>query len=264
VSGPGGLMAWILHKPLLIHEQNAIAGLTNRLLARIATKTMQAFPLALQESTKPLLVGNPVRVAIAALPSPVERFAKRTGALRLLVLGGSLGAQSLNQIIPAAMRVVPSTVRPEIWHQAGERLIDEARDCYRSADVDARVEPFIDDMAAAYGWADLVLCRAGALTIAELSAVGVAALLVPYPYAVDDHQAHNAAYLVDAGAALMVRQDELSKEKLASLWQGLYLQHNDTPGVRTHLLGMAVKGRELAKCDAAEQVANLCMEVAHA
>jgi len=264
VAGPGGLMTWILHKPLVIHEQNAIAGLTNRLLARIATKAMQAFPKALQERANPQLVGNPVREAIAALPAPEVRFEKRTGALRLLVLGGSLGAQSLNQTIPAAMNIIPEAGRPEIWHQAGGRLIDEARECYRSTDVDARVEPFIDDMAEAYGWADLVLCRAGALTISELSAAGVAALLVPYPYAVDDHQAHNAAYLVDAGAALMVRQDELSADKLASIWQGLYQQHDGASGIRTHLLGMAVKGRELAKCDAAKQVADVCMEVAHA
>ncbi|VAW89158.1 UDP-N-acetylglucosamine--N-acetylmuramyl-(pentapeptide) pyrophosphoryl-undecaprenol N-acetylglucosamine transferase [hydrothermal vent metagenome] len=264
VAGPGGLMTWILHKPLVIHEQNAIAGLTNRLLARIATKAMQAFPNALQKKTNPQLVGNPVRQAIAALPIPELRFEKRTGALRLLVLGGSLGAQSLNQVIPAAMNIIPEAELPEIWHQAGERLIDEARDCYQNAAIDARIEPFIDDMAVAYGWADLVLCRAGALTIAELSAAGVAALLVPYPYAVDDHQAHNAAYLVDAGAALLVRQDELGAEKLALLWQGLYQQYGDVAGVRMHLLGMATKGRKLAKCDAAKQVADVCMEVAHA
>jgi len=264
VAGPGGLMTWILHKPLVIHEQNAIAGLTNRLLACIATKTMQAFPAALQQKTDPQLVGNPVREAIAALPVPEVRFEKRTGALRLLVLGGSLGAQSLNQTIPAAMAVISENERPEIWHQAGERLIEEARDCYQNADIEARIEPFIDDMAAAYGWADLVLCRAGALTISELSAAGVAALLVPYPYAVDDHQAHNAAYLVDAGAALMVRQNELDAEKLASLWHDLYQQHNDASGVRVHLLDMALKGRELARCDAAKQVADVCMAVAHA
>jgi UDP-N-acetylglucosamine--N-acetylmuramyl-(pentapeptide) pyrophosphoryl-undecaprenol N-acetylglucosamine transferase len=264
VAGPGGLMSWILHKPLVIHEQNAIAGLTNRLLARIATTTMQAFPKALQEKTNPQLVGNPVRAAIAALPTPKARFEERSGPLRLLVLGGSLGAQSLNRVMPLAMKAVPENERPEIWHQAGERLIDEARDGYREQSVTARVEPFIDDMAEAYGWADLVLCRAGALTISELSAAGVAALLVPFPYAVDDHQAHNAAFLVDAGAAIMVRQDELSAEKLAELWLGFYQQHGDVAGVRTHLLAMAEKGRALAKNNAAKQVADVCMEVAHA
>jgi len=264
VAGPGGLMSWLLHRPLVIHEQNAIAGLTNRLLARVATKTMQAFPQALQEKSNPQLVGNPVREEIAALPSPVERFEKRSGALRLLVLGGSLGAQSLNRVVPATMKAIAEAQRPEIWHQAGERLIDEARDCYRDAAVEARIEPFIDDMAEAYGWADLVLCRAGALTISELSAAGVAALLVPYPYAVDDHQAHNAAFLVDGEAALMIRQNELSAEQLASLWQGFYQQHDDNAGVRAHLLEMAINGRSLAKPDAVKQVADICMEVAHA
>ncbi len=264
VAGPGGVMTWLLHKPLVIHEQNAIAGLTNRLLARIATKTLQAFPNALLEKATPQLVGNPVRVEIATLPSPAARFEKRTGALRLLVLGGSLGAQSLNHVVPAAMHALAETERPEIWHQAGERLIDEARSAYHRSAVAARVEPFIDDMAEAYGWADLVLCRAGALTISELSAAGVAALLVPYPYAVDDHQAHNAAFLVDSGAALVIRQDELSAEKLTTLWQGFFQQHHNAAGVRAHFLEMAIKGRALAKRDATRQVADVCIEVAHA
>ncbi len=264
VAGPGGLMTWLLRKPLLIHEQNAIAGLTNRLLARIATKTMQAFPGALQQKTDPQLVGNPVRAEIAALPLPQQRFEKRSGAIRLLVLGGSLGAQSLNRVVPAAMKMLPETERPEIWHQTGARLFEEARDGYRDAAVDARVAPFIDDMAEAYGWADLVLCRAGALTIAELSAAGVAALLVPFPYAVDDHQAHNAAFLVEGGAAILIRQEALSAEQLSGWWQALLQQHGNNEGVRSHLLGMAIKARALAKPDAVHRVADLCMEVAHA
>ncbi len=264
VAGPGGLMTWLLRKPLVIHEQNAIAGLTNRLLARLATKTMQAFPAALQDKARPQLVGNPVRAEIAALPLPQQRFAQRSGALRLLVLGGSLGAQALNRVVPLAMSALPEAQRPEIWHQAGERLIEEARDAYRTAAVDARVEPFIANMAEAYGWADLVLCRAGALTISELSAAGVAALLVPYPHAVDDHQAHNAAFLVEGGAAMLVRQEVLSAEQLSALWQALYQQHGDNEGVRNHLLAMAIKGRALAKPDAVQRVADVCMEVAHA
>ncbi len=264
VAGPGGVMTWLLRKPLVIHEQNAIAGLTNRLLAGLATKTMQAFPGALQQKTDPQLVGNPVRMEIAALPLPQQRFEKRSGPLRLLVLGGSLGAQSLNRVVPLAINALPEVQRPEIWHQAGERLIEEARAGYHAVAVDARVEPFIDDMAEAYGWADLVLCRAGALTISELSAAGVAALLVPYPYAVDDHQAHNAAFLVDDGAAILLRQDALSAEQLSVLWQGLYQQHGDNEGVRNHLLGMAIKGRALAKPDAVQLVADACVEVAHA
>jgi len=264
VAGPGGLITWLLRKPLLIHEQNAIAGLTNRLLARLATETMQAFPGALAEKTAPLLVGNPVREEIAQLPAPAERFAGRSGALRLLVLGGSLGAQSLNRVVPAAMGEICETQRPEIWHQAGNQLIDEARDWYCDAAVAARVEPFIEDMATAYGWADLVLCRAGALTISELSAAGVAALLVPYPYAVDDHQAHNAAFLVDGGAARMIRQDALSAESLGELWRGFYQQYSDSEGVRAHLLEMATRGRLLAKPAAAKQVADRCVGVAHA
>ncbi len=263
VAGPGGVMTWLLHKPLVIHEQNAVAGLTNRLLARVATKTLQAFPGALQKKSDPLLVGNPVRDAIAALPPPSARYEKRAGVLRLLVLGGSLGAQSLNRALPAAMAAIAVEQRPVIWHQAGERLIDEARDSYRAAAVEARIEPFIEDMAAAYGWADLVLCRAGALTISELSAAGVAAWLVPYPHAVDDHQAHNAAFLVEGGAALLIRQEAFNAAQLTSLWQALYQQHGDHAGVRGHLLDMALKGRSLAKPDAVRRVADICMEVAH-
>lgn len=263
VAGPGGLVTWLLRKPLLIHEQNAIAGLTNRLLARVATRTMQAFPNALPQKSQPLLSGNPVRAEIAALPEPQQRYSVRSGRLRLLVLGGSLGARSLNEVVPAAVSALSDEQRPEIWHQAGEKLIDEARGGYRDASIDARIEPFIENMAEAYGWADLVLCRAGALTIAELSAAGVASLLVPYPYAVDDHQAHNAAYLGDGGAAVMMRQDALSAEALAELWQGLYQQHNSHDGVRNHLLSMATSARALAKPDAVQQVADLCIEVAH-
>lgn len=267
VAGPGGVMSWLLRIPLVIHEQNAVAGMTNRLLARLAIRTMQAFPGALPAQRHPLLTGNPVRVEIVRLPPPEQRFAERTGALRLLVLGGSLGARSLNQVVPAAVHTLPAEQHPEIWHQAGEKLISEARDSYREVLIEARVEPFIEDMAVAYGWADLVLCRAGALTVAELSAAGVAAMLVPYPHAVDDHQRHNAAFLVESGAAMLLPQETLSAEQLGTLWQELYQQHGDSSGdsdgVRRHLLEMASKGRALAKPGAVAQVADICLEAAH-
>lgn len=252
VTGPGGVVTWLLRKPLVIHEQNAIAGLTNRLLAPLAQRVLEAFPGTFQ-GRHAVHTGNPVRRAIAELPAPEERFAQRSGAVRLLVLGGSLGARALNEIVPAALAQLSS--RPEIWHQAGSRHLDEARAHYRDAGVTARVEPFIDDMAAAYGWADLVVCRAGALTIAELAAAGVGAVLVPYPHAVDDHQTRNAAYLADAGAAVIVQQRELTRDKLRDLLASLI--------DRSRLLVMAQVARRLAKPQAAALVAEQCWEAAH-
>ncbi len=277
VTGPGGVVTWLLRKPLVIHEQNAVAGLTNRLLAPLAQRVMEAFPGTFQ-GRRVLCTGNPVRTAIAELPAPEQRFTGRSGAMRLLVLGGSLGARALNEVLPAAITQLPS--RPEIWHQAGSRHIDEARDRYRDAGVAARVEPFIDDMAEAYGWADLVVCRAGALTVAELAAAGVGAVLVPYPHAVDDHQTRNAAYLADAGAALVVQQRELTREKLAGLLLSLCGGTASSPHpiplprgegdlekrfgfTRARLLVMAQAARRLAQPQAAEQVAAQCWEVAH-
>lgn len=297
-AGPGGLIAWLLRKPLLIHEQNAIAGLTNRLLAPLAERVMEAFPgtfnkksffrfsLSPRErdgvsgetrvkSRKVLCTGNPVRREIAELPAPEHRFAERGDVLRLLVLGGSLGARALNEVVPAAVANLPH--RPEVWHQAGSRLIDEARGHYRTAGVTARVEPFIDDMAAAYGWADLVICRAGALTVAELAAAGVGAVLVPYPHAVDDHQTRNAAYLADAGAAVVVQQRELTPKKLCDILVSLVSGAATNPqpegegesekriGLldRARLLVMAQAARRLAQPQAAERVAAACWEVGH-
>jgi UDP-N-acetylglucosamine--N-acetylmuramyl-(pentapeptide) pyrophosphoryl-undecaprenol N-acetylglucosamine transferase len=251
VTGPGGVVTWLLRKPLVIHEQNAIAGLTNRLLAPLAQRVLEAFPATFHDKHA-VITGNPVRAAIAELPAPEQRFAGRSGEVRLLVLGGSLGARALNEVVPQAMAQLPS--RPEIWHQAGSRHSDEARDFYSRAAVSARVEPFIDDMAAAYAWADLVLCRAGALTVAELAAAGVAAILVPYPHAVDDHQTRNAAYLVDAGAALVVQQRDLTPQKLQELLAPLF--------DRARLLKMARAARRLAQPHAAERVAEQCWEVA--
>ena len=251
VTGPGGIMTWLLRKPLVIHEQNAIAGLTNRLLAPLAQRVLEAFPGTFR-GKHVSHTGNPVRRAIAALPAPEERFAGRSGALRLLVLGGSLGARALNEVVPAA--IAQMSFRPEVWHQAGGRNLEETLDHYRNAAVTARVEPFIDDMAAAYGWADLVVCRAGALTVAELAAAGVAAVLVPYPHAVDDHQTRNAAYLSDAGAAVVIQQRELTGDKLCELLASF--------ADRSRLLVMAQTARRLARPQAAATVAELCWEVA--
>ena len=251
VTGPGGLMAWVLRRPLLLHEQNSVAGLTNRLLAPLASQLMEAFPGAFPAARRPLLTGNPVRETIAALPAPQSRFAARSGALRILVVGGSLGAKVLNETVPAAIARMAAEHRPTVWHQCGSRHLEAARGAYEAAGVDARVEPFIADMAEAYGWADLVVCRAGALTVAELAAAGVGAILVPYPHAVDDHQTANARYLAEAGAALLVPQSQLSDERLASLLAA----HRD----RKALAAMADRARGLARPDAAERVAELCL-----
>jgi UDP-N-acetylglucosamine--N-acetylmuramyl-(pentapeptide) pyrophosphoryl-undecaprenol N-acetylglucosamine transferase len=250
VTGPGGVVTWLLRKPLVIHEQNAIAGLTNRLLAPLAQRVLEAFPGTFHNE-RVVLTGNPVRRAIVELPGPEQRLAGRNAVLRLLVLGGSLGARALNEVVPQAIAYLPS--RPEIWHQAGSRNIDEARECYRRAGVSARVEAFIDDMAAAYAWADLVVCRAGALTVAELAAAGVAAILIPYPHAVDDHQTRNAAYLADAGAAVVVQQRDITPQKLREVLASLF--------DRSRLIAMAQAARRLSQPQAAAAVAEQCWEV---
>lgn len=253
VSGPGGLMAKLSGRPLCIHEQNAIAGMTNRWLVRIADAAMEAFPGSLGHGGSVQLTGNPVRNAIAALPAPEVRFAQRSGPLRLLVLGGSLGARSLNETVPAALASMEPEQRPEVHHQCGDRHLDTARAAYARVGLDARVDPFVDDMAQAYAWADVVLCRAGALTVAELAAAGVGAVLVPYPYAVDDHQTANARFLEQAGAAVLIADRELNPQSLAELmstWN------------RDRLLQMARNARAKALPRAAEQVAEGCLAVA--
>ncbi len=252
VTGPGGLMAWLLRRPLLLHEQNSIAGMTNRWLAPLARCVLVAFPNALPQGRH---VGNPVREEIAVLPPPESRFAAHSGAVRLLVLGGSLGAQALNETLPRALARMPQTRRPVVWHQTGSRNLEAGVKAYQDAGIEARVEAFVEDMAAAYGWADLVVCRAGALTVAELAAAGVGAILVPYPHAVDDHQTTNAQYLVQQGAALLVQQTELSEARLESLLTQLC---DD----RQALLKMAQQARALAITDAAQQVARECMQAA--
>lgn len=217
-AGPGGLAAWLRRTPLVIHEQNAAAGLTNRLLARIATTVLQAFPNTF--AGKAQVVGNPVRAGFAELPAPAVRLA-HAGAARVLVVGGSQGAKALNQIVPQALALMPAAQRPQVRHQAG-RTLAVAQAAYAEATgVQASVEAFITDMPAAYDSADLVICRSGASTIAELSAAGCASLLVPFPFAVDDHQTANARYLADAGAALLIQERDLTPQRLATELQTL-------------------------------------------
>ena len=250
VSFPGGMMAALLGKPLVIHEQNSVAGLANKVLAGVADRVLCAFPGALARA---VATGNPIRAEIAALEAPAERYARRTGRLRLLVVGGSLGAKALNEIVPQALSRLASQDRPEVTHQAGTQHLEALAANYRSAGVRADTSAFIDDMAAAYRDADVVICRAGATTIAELAAAGVASVLVPFPFAVDDHQTTNARFLAHAGAAILVPQDELAPERLAQLLSGL---------TRAGLAVMAQKARALARPDAAREVAGICAELA--
>ena len=250
VAGPGGLMAWLMRRPLLVHEQNAVAGLTNRMLARLAGQVLQAFP---QTFNNAITVGNPVRKDIQQLAEPALRMGGHKGALRLLVIGGSLGAVRLNEIVPQAVSRIKPEARPVIRHQTGRNNLEAARECYRQNGVEADVEAFIDDMAEAYGWADLVICRAGAMTVFELAAAGVGSILVPYPYAVDDHQSANADYLVNAGAAIVKQQQDLNSEWLSDTINKLTQQ-------RDRLVQMAIAARNMAKPGAANEVADRCMQ----
>jgi UDP-N-acetylglucosamine--N-acetylmuramyl-(pentapeptide) pyrophosphoryl-undecaprenol N-acetylglucosamine transferase len=255
VSGPGGVAAWLTRRPLVIHEQNAAAGLTNRLLARLARVVLQAFPGSFSPAVRAETVGNPVREDIAAVPAPELRYPGREGPLRLLVLGGSQGALALNQAVPAALALVPQQLRPIVRHQCGSVTIDRAREAYAKAGLDADLVPFIEDMASAYAWADLVVCRAGALTVAELCAVGVPAIFVPYPSAVDDHQTANATPMAEAGAAAMIQEADLSDESLAA-----ELRHWLTS--RADLLERAKRARQLARPQALQRITELCLQLA--
>lgn len=246
---PGGVMAKLLGKSLVIHEQNSIAGLTNKVLSLIANKTLAAFPSAFGDKAD--LVGNPVRKDITQLPLPAQRYASRTGKLKLLVVGGSLGATVLNEVLPKAIATLPEDSRPEVIHQAGEKHIAALQANYQNAGVTADTKAFIHNMADLYAWADVVICRSGALTVAELSCVGVASVLVPYPHAVDDHQTYNAKYLSDAGAAKLIQQTEFSVAKASELLTSL---------TREICLEMAIKAKKLAKPEATAVVANICME----
>lgn len=249
-AGPGGLAARLCGLPLIVHEQNRAPGLTNKVLARFARRVLVGFPGSFPGREE--VVGNPVRAQIAALPPPAQRLAGRDGPMRLLVLGGSQGARVLNQALPAALaqlRALPLQVR----HQCGQALAEEARAAYAAADVPVQVEPFIADMAAAYDWADLVVCRAGASTLAELCAAGVGSVLVPFAAAVDDHQTKNAGYLVEHGAAVLLRQ----APDLAVQLQPLLRALADDPARR---LAMAEAARALARTDAAERIADIVLE----
>jgi len=255
VTGPGGLAAWLTRRPLVIHEQNAVAGFTNRVLAHLARQVLEAFPGSFGHDVHARVIGNPVRADISAVPPPAERFAGRGGPVRILVIGGSQGATRLNAVVPFALKRVAGSLAFDVRHQAGERWIDAGRASYAQAGVRADVRPFIEDMSEAYGWADLVICRAGALTVSELAAVGVAAILVPFPGSVDDHQAYNAQYLVRAGAAVVIPDRELSAERLAAELQRLCAG-------RGQLLAMAELARLLAKPRAADELAASCLELA--
>jgi UDP-N-acetylglucosamine--N-acetylmuramyl-(pentapeptide) pyrophosphoryl-undecaprenol N-acetylglucosamine transferase len=258
VSGPGGIAAWLLRVPLLIHEQNAIAGLTNRWLGRLATQVLEAFPGSFAPRLHARAIGNPVRAEIAAMAAPGVRFADRDGRTRLLVFGGSQGAQRLNSVVPRALAHVAPEDRPRIRHQTGERGLEAARAAYADARVEAEVLPFIDDMAAAYEWADLAVCRAGAMTIAELQAAGVGAIFVPLPVATDDHQTKNAEVMVRSGAARLIQEQDLTPERLSEVICELITD-------RGRLLKMAEAARGSRIIDAAAQLADLCIAAgAHA
>ncbi len=252
VAFPGGMMAVLLNKPLVIHEQNAVAGLTNRILAHVADRVLLGLPLAAPLASKQEWVGNPVRSEIATLPAPEQRLAERTGPLRLLVIGGSLGAAALNEMLPKALALLPAEARPEVRHQSGARHLDALTAGYAAAGVAVEPLAFIEDMAAAYAWADVVVCRAGALTVAEIAAAGLAALFVPFPYAVDDHQTANAAFLADQGAAWLMQQKDLSPEKLAEWLRGL-----DREALRVR----AARARALAKPGATARVVDVVKEL---
>jgi UDP-N-acetylglucosamine--N-acetylmuramyl-(pentapeptide) pyrophosphoryl-undecaprenol N-acetylglucosamine transferase len=251
VTGPGGVAAWLTRRPLLIHEQNAVAGFTNRCLARLAREVFAAFPDAFGHGVSAELVGNPVRREIAELPPPAARFAARSGAIRVLVVGGSLGAARLNTVVPHALARLGGAPPLEVRHQAGERGFEAAQRSYAAAGAHARLVPFIEDMAEAYAWADLVICRAGALTIAELAAAGVGAILVPFPAAVDDHQTRNAEFLVREGAAVLIADRELSPERLEQELRRLCAG-------RGRLLAMAERARLVARTGATEALAAAC------
>jgi UDP-N-acetylglucosamine--N-acetylmuramyl-(pentapeptide) pyrophosphoryl-undecaprenol N-acetylglucosamine transferase len=248
VAFPGGMMASLLGRPLALHEQNAIPGLANRVLAGVSDKVMVAFPQALRGAE---WTGNPVRADIAAIAPPEARFARRAGPLRLLIVGGSLGAQALNETVPHALARLGE--RPVVVHQSGEKHLQSLRSHYAAAGVQGELVAFIDDMACRYAEADLVICRAGAVTIAELSAGGMASVLVPFPHAVDDHQTANARFLAERGAAILLPQAELSAERLAQLIGSMD---------RARLLQMARAARALGKPEAARVVAERCMELA--
>lgn len=254
VAGPGGIAAWLLGINLYVHEQNAIAGLTNRVLARFAKKVFIAFPNTQKlsiESNKIIQTGNPVRAEIMAIAAPGMRTIGSHPRLRILVLGGSLGAKAINEAVPQALALLPKDKKPEVWHQTGKAHLAQAEQYYLDNKIEAKVVPFIDDMAKAYQFADIVICRAGALTISELAAAGIASILIPFPHAVDDHQTVNAQFLTQTGAAILVEQHSLTPQRLADLILK-YIEHPEK------CLEMAIRARALAKNNATVQVVAAC------
>jgi UDP-N-acetylglucosamine--N-acetylmuramyl-(pentapeptide) pyrophosphoryl-undecaprenol N-acetylglucosamine transferase len=249
ISFPAGMMAVLLGKPLVLHEQNSVAGMANKVLAGVADKVFTAFPDVL---AKAQWVGNPLRAEFLQQADPAERFAQRTGPLNLLVVGGSLGAKALNDVVPQAVALLPMEQRPKVIHQSGEKQIDALRANYAAAGVEATLTPFIDNTAQAFAHADLIVCRAGASTVTEIAAVGAAAVLVPFPSAVDDHQTRNARYLSDQGAATLVDQKQLTPRMLADL-----LLKSELPV----LLSIALKAKKMQKIHATEAVVQACEEL---
>ena len=246
---PAGLMSVMLGRPLLLHEQNSIAGLVNKLLGGVARRVFSAFPRVMKKAT---WVGNPLRPVFLQQPAPRQRMAGRSGPLRLLVVGGSLGAKALNDVVPQALALIPREQRPLVTHQGGARQIDELRANYAAAGVQARMLPFIDDMAQAFADADLIICRAGASTVTEIAAVGAAAVFVPFPFAVDDHQTSNAKFLVDAGGGWLVPQGNLTPEWLAGLLDSTR---------RPELIERALKAKSMAKTEATAAIVAACDEL---
>jgi UDP-N-acetylglucosamine--N-acetylmuramyl-(pentapeptide) pyrophosphoryl-undecaprenol N-acetylglucosamine transferase len=256
VAGPGGIAAWLARKPLLLHEPNAVAGTTNRLLAPLAAKIFTSFPNTFPPSSRVEVIGTPVRSAFAATDAPRDRLeARRAQRRRILVVGGSQGARVLNKTVPAALARLPSALRPEVWHQAGRTTIDDARAAYAAAGVDARIDTFIEDMPSAYRWADLVVARAGGSTLAELAIVGVGAILVPLGNAIDDHQTANARHFTSGGAGVLLPESELDAATLARA-----LEHALSDVDK--LIALAEAARAQAHADAAERLAAACLEAA--
>lgn len=247
VAGPAGIAAWLMRVPLIVHEQNSVAGVTNRILARFASKVFQAFPHVFPSKIHTETIGNPLRQSITAIPAPSERLKTRDGQCHVLILGGSLGAHVLNMVVPKAMALLNNQDNINIWQQTGSQDVQQVKQAYHDAGISARVDAFIDDMAAAYAWADLIICRAGALTVSEIMAVGLAAVFVPLPHAVDNHQYHNARYLEEAHAALIIPQAKLTPAALAKTLNPLLSN-------RSQLLSMARQAHLLAKPNAAQQL----------
>ncbi len=254
-SGPGGLAAWLVRRALVVHEQNAVPGLTNRMLSHLADRVLEAFPGTFPGRVGARCTGNPVREAFAALEDPAVRLAGREGPLRVLVIGGSQGARALNETVPPSLARLPGAARVTVRHQSGSGELEATRAHYRELRIAADVSAFIDDVAQAYAWADVVVCRAGAMTVSELAVAGVPAILVPYPHAVDDHQSRNARRLVELGAAVLVPQSELTPERLAA-------ELGELAGSRPRLVEMALAARRAGVPDATARVVDACLEVA--